>query len=101
FYSRILGTGTLLKTLMPDGGWRLPKFAAEETSELLGYMLILFSACLLRLEHKDTHDGGAAEGSAHHAPPSILPRSTANLASRDLRQKTPWKNSKRALHSSS
>ncbi|MBO6003294.1 MAG: hypothetical protein J6P53_07360, partial [Mailhella sp.] len=35
FFSRILGTGSLWKTLMPEGGWRLPKYAAEETSELL------------------------------------------------------------------
>ncbi len=102
FYSRILGTGILWKTLLPDGGWRLPKCAAEESSELLGYMLILFSACLLRLEHKNTPDDRSAQQIPPCAPlPGILP-STANLASRDLhRQKKPWKNSKRARHSSS
>ena len=67
-YSRIFGTGPLWKILLPDGGWRIAKSAVEESSELLGYLLILFSACLLRLEHKGTPGDGKGGD-----PPCTLP----------------------------
>ena len=52
-YSRIFGTTLLWKTLMPYGDWRIAKYAVEESSELLGYLLILLSVVLLRLSRKD------------------------------------------------
>ena len=51
-YSRLFGIGALWKTLLPDGEWRTAKHAIEESSELLGYSIILGSALLLRLEKK-------------------------------------------------
>ncbi len=42
----------LWKTLLPDGDWRAAKNAMEESSELLGYALILTSALLLRFGKK-------------------------------------------------
>lgn len=51
-YSRLFGTGVLWKHLLPDEGWRTAKNAVEESSELLGYGLILGSALLLRLEKR-------------------------------------------------
>ena len=51
-YSRLFGTGFLWKTLLPDGDWRAAKNAMEESSELLGYALIVTSALLLRFGRK-------------------------------------------------
>lgn len=51
-YSRLFGTSMLWKTLLPDGDWRAAKNAMEESSELLGYALILTSALLLRFGKK-------------------------------------------------
>ncbi len=68
-YSRMFGTGILWKALLHDGGWRIAKCAAEESSELLGYLLILFSACLLRLEHDGEAGGGDDRRDSHEALP--------------------------------
>ena len=57
-YSRILGTGILWKTLLPGENWRIAKYAVEESSELLGYLIILFSAFLLRGSKALPHDDG-------------------------------------------
>ena len=51
-YSRLFGTGALWKTLLPEGDWRIAKNAIEESSELLGYALIVASALLLRFGKK-------------------------------------------------
>ncbi|MBP3730151.1 MAG: hypothetical protein J6I40_01615 [Mailhella sp.] len=51
-YSRIFGTTLLWKTLIPYGDWRIAKYAVEESSELLGYLLILLSIMLLRNDNK-------------------------------------------------
>ncbi len=51
-YSRIFGTTLLWKALLPDGDWRIAKYAVEESSELLGYLFILFSVVSLRHSHK-------------------------------------------------
>lgn len=51
-YSRLFGMSTLWKSLLPDGDWRMAKNAVEESNELLGYALMLFSAFLLRFEKK-------------------------------------------------
>lgn len=52
-YSRLLGMGMLWKQLLPsnDAQW-VAKQASEEAGELLGYFLILLSACLMRFERK-------------------------------------------------
>ena len=51
-YSRLFGTGMVWKCILPDGEWRMAKTAIEESSELLGYLLILTSALLLRFSRK-------------------------------------------------
>ena len=51
-YSRMFGTTLLWKTLMPYGDWRIAKYAVEESSELLGYLLILLAIVILRLNKK-------------------------------------------------
>ena len=51
-YSRLFGMNILWRELLPDSQWRMAKTAVEESSELLGYLLIVFSALLLRFEKK-------------------------------------------------
>ena len=51
-YSRLFGMGMLWKPLLPDGEWRTAKNAIEESSELLGYLFLCFSALLLRFGKK-------------------------------------------------
>ena len=51
-YSRLFGMGMLWKSLLPDGEWRTAKNAIEESSELLGYLFICFSALLFRFRKK-------------------------------------------------
>ena len=51
-YSRLFGMGVLWKTLLPNGEWRIAKNAIEESSELLGYMLITASVLLLHFRKK-------------------------------------------------
>lgn len=51
-YSRLFGMSMLWKPLLPEDSWRTAKNAIEESSELLGYTLMLISACLLRFEKK-------------------------------------------------
>lgn len=47
-YSRLFGISVLWKALLPGGEWRVAKNAIEESSELLGYALMLTSVLLLR-----------------------------------------------------
>ena len=47
-YSRLFGMSMLWTSLLPDGEWRVAKTAMEESSELLGYALMLASVLLLR-----------------------------------------------------
>ncbi|WP_295636251.1 hypothetical protein [uncultured Mailhella sp.] len=51
-YSRLFGMSVLWKTLLPGGEWRAAKNAIEESSELLGYALMLTSVLLLRFRKK-------------------------------------------------
>ena len=41
--SRIYGVSALWKSLLPSDNWRATKYAAEESSELFGYFLILYA----------------------------------------------------------
>lgn len=47
-YSRLFGMGSLWHTLLPDVDARAAKNAIEESSELLGYLLIFASTLLMR-----------------------------------------------------
>ncbi len=51
-YSRLIGMGALWRELLPIDGWRMAKTAVEESNELLGYLIIVFSALLLRFERR-------------------------------------------------
>ena len=51
-YSRLIGMGSIWRELLPIGGWRIAKTAVEESNELLGYLIIVFSALLLRFEKR-------------------------------------------------
>lgn len=51
-HSRLFGMGFLWRKLLPGNEWRMIKTAIEESNELLGYLLILFSALLLRFRRK-------------------------------------------------
>ena len=51
-YSRLFGMGMIWNTLLPDAEARKEKNAIEESSELLGYLLICFSALLLKKKKK-------------------------------------------------
>ncbi len=54
-YSRLFGMSSLWRELLPDGDWRMAKTAIEESSELLGYMLIVFSSVLfLFRDHRES-----------------------------------------------
>ena len=54
-YSRLFGMGAIWRGLLSADSWRLAKTAIEESSELLGYLLITFSALIQSWEfrHRD------------------------------------------------
>ena len=54
-YSRLFGMSMLWRGMLSADSWRLAKTAMEESSELLGYMLIMFSALLQSWEFRH-HD---------------------------------------------
>lgn len=51
-YSRLFGMGSLWNALLPDVDGRAAKNAIEESSELLGYLLIFASALQMRSEKR-------------------------------------------------
>ena len=51
-YSRLFGMSMLWHSMLSADCWRLAKTAMEESSELLGYMLIMFSALLQSWEYR-------------------------------------------------
>lgn len=54
-YSRLFGMSILWRELLRDCHWRMAKTAVEESSELLGYLFVVFSALLLRFEKRSSN----------------------------------------------